>query len=333
LKIGWKRSVIILAACASVVVLASLAYTFVLRPGPVVYRQARGLAPDQIIAAQAQAGTFSVRKGDVFPFVLQVLYDSTQIGGIDRTNLDQALNLKPFEVRAFRDAEYDLDDRTRVFQRQFDLQLIDGKVGQSYQLATIVVRYQMRQANSFGEKAVVPDPILVAARLPDKIDNLELRPISDMVEDASRDRVAGILLALGGVMVAGGIVHLAWRAARPFRTGKAPAPAGDGHVVAQAYRALHQHSTGESPALVLHQAYHILWLTLNQKAGAGWLQEPSLDRLPAPITPTVTAVLATCEQAYSEDEIGSEQVEETIRKLTQILQFYFGAGEVEAWKS
>ncbi len=333
MKIDGKRLATILAACAIVALLASLAYIFVFRPGPVLYRQAQGLARDQMIAARAYAGTFSVRKGDAFPFVLQVLYDSTQIGGIDRATLDQAVNLKPFEVRAFRDTEYDLDERTRVLQRQFDLQLIDGKVGQTYQPATIVVRYQLRQANSLGEKAVVPDPILVAARLPDKIDNLELRPISDMVEDASRDRFVWVLFALGGVMVAGGAADLAWRATRPFRNRQAPPAVQGGHILAQAYRALYQRSSAEPPAFVLHRIYHLLWLVLNEKQDCGWRQEPSLDRVPADIAPVVASVLATCERGYGQGEIGREDVEKTIHELDQVLRFYFGAGEVEAWKN
>jgi hypothetical protein len=326
------RFVIGLAALAVVVLLAWVAGAFVLQTGPVLYRKPRGLGQDQIISAQAYAGAFGIHKGDAFPFLLQVLYDSTLITGIDRASLDQAADLKPFEVRSFRDVEYDLDGRTRVFERQYELQLIDGEAGRIYSLPTIVVRYRLGVANGLAEKAVVPDPISVAKILPDNINPLELRPISDMVADPSRERFTWVLVAFGVLVMVTGIADLTWQAVRPFRDRTPASPRENSAGVAQAYRSLQRGLTNLAPRALHHQIYHILWLVLNRKEGAGWLQEPHLDRVTPEIRPVVVALYARCERAYSSNEIGAGEIALTVDQLNQVLRFYYGASEIEAWK-
>ena len=334
-----KKQIRILVALATLVVVALLAFfaaSFVLQASPMVMAgKGKGLGQDQVISGQAGAREFGVRKGDAFPFLLEVLYDSTQIAEIDRASLDKSVDLKPFEIRGYQETESAMDTRTRVYRREYTLQLIDGKLDQAYQLPTIVVRYQLKNSDGFAEKAVVPDPIWVASRLPADVSNLELRLITDKVEDPSKDRFVWVLWAFGGLMVVGGAADLTWRVLPQWREqAKKRRKVEGGDIFIQAYRSLYQHvAMKKEPKSLLHQIDHILRLVLAQKEKAGWLEEPDLEKVSAEIQPVVTALFEKCQQAYGADGIEPADVDQTIKQLDEVLQFYFGAGEVEAWRN
>jgi hypothetical protein len=334
-----KKQIWILVVLATMVVVALLAFaahSFVLQASPIVMAgKAKGLGKDQIILAQAGTSALGIGKGDVFPFLLEVQYDTTQVAGIDRASLDTSVNLQPFEIRDYKETEFDVDAHTRVYRREYELQLINGKLDQAYQLPTIVVRYQLKNSDGFAEKAVVPDPILVVSRLPADVSNLELRPITDKVEDPSRDRFIWVLWAFGGLMVVGGAADLTWRVLPQWRErAKKRRKIEGGDIFIQAYRSLYQHvAMKKEPKSLLHQIDHILRLVLAQKEKAGWLEEPDLEKVSVEIQPVVTALFEKCQQAYGADGIEPADVDQTIKQLDEVLQFYFGAGEVEAWRN
>jgi hypothetical protein len=330
------RILVALAAIVVVVVLTFVTVSFVLRPSPIVMSgKGKGLGKGLMISGQAGAGEFGVRKGDTFPFQLEVLYDSTRIAGIDRASLDKSVDLSPFEMRGYQEAESVMDSTTRIYRRVYTLQLIDGKLDQPYQLPTIVVRYQLKDSNGFAEKAVVPDPILVASRLPKDVGDLELRLITDKVVDPSRGRFIWALWILGGLIFVGGAADLTWRVLPQWkaRTKRQMRMEG-GDVVVQAYRSLVQNLAGKAkPKVTLHQMDHFLRVVLAQKEQTGWLEEPDLDKVPGEIRPVVKALFEKCQQTYGADEIDPAGVDQMVKQLDEVLQFYFGAGEVEVWRN
>jgi hypothetical protein len=329
------RILVDLAATVVVVFLAFVAASFVLQAGPIVLAgKGKGLGKDQIISGQAGAGEYAIRKGDTFPFRLEVLYDSTQIAGIDRASLDKSVDLRPFEIRSYVETDSAMNASTRIYRRDYTLQLIDGQLDQAYQLPTIVVRYQLKNTQGFAEKAVVPDPILAVSRLPTDVSNLELRPITDKVQDPSRGRFIWILWVLGGLMFAGGGADLTWRVLPRWKArAKRQMHMEDGGVIVQAYRSLAQITANKArPKVILHQIDHLLRLVLVQKEQMHWLEEPALDRLPGAIQPVLANLFEKCQQAYGAAEVDIVDADQSLKQLDEVLQFYFGAGEVEAWR-
>jgi hypothetical protein len=334
-----KSSIRILSVLGSLIVVALVlfaAISFILQPSSIAFRERSGLGKSQTITAQAGTNALAIGKGDVFPFLLEVQYDSTQITGIDRSSLDKAVDVKPFEIKSFQEAEFDSesDPRTRIYQREYDLQFITGSITETYQLPTIVVRYQLRNGDAYAEKAVVPDPIRVTGRLPADVSNLELRPLTDKVQDPSKERFVWALWALGVVLVVGSGVDLITRVLPKYRQQTQQLRCREGgDVLVQAYRSLnHRLASKAAPAILLNQIDHMLRLVLVRKAKANWLEEPNLEDIPHEIQPVVAALFENCQLARSQSPVGLLPLDQTLSHLDAVLRFYYGAREVEAWK-
>lgn len=338
------RRIWLLAALAALAVVALIAFAaalFIFQSSPLAFQKGtqKGtrLGKNEVILAQARPGDFGVRKGDAFPYVLEVQYDPAQIAGIDGASLDKAVDLKPFEIRDFKETEVDWDARTRVYRREYEIQLIDGKVDQVYEFPTIVVRYRLKNSNGFAEKAVVPDPIFVVSRLPADVSNLELRPITEKVADPSRDRFVWVIWALGGLMVVGGAADLTWRVIPQWREQakqRRRRRIESGDVLVQAYQSLRENvAKGTEPRRLIYQMDHILRIVLARKEKIGWLEEPNLDSVPSGIRPSVSSLFARCQKAHGMEPVEPTEVEQALGQLDEVLQFYFGTGEVEAWRS
>ncbi len=297
------------------------------------------LPKGQAILAETRAERFGVQKGDAFLYLVEVLYDPDQVSEIDRASLDKNVNLEPFEIRDIKETEFDLDSRTRVYQREYELQLISGEVEHLYEFPTVVVRYSLKDVEGFADKAVVPEPIYVAPRLPADISDLELgygplRPLKGEIEDVSQNRLPWLLWALGGCVAALAVADLSLRVI-PQRKEKAKQARRVGNeVLYQAYRSLHLNvAMAVEPNRLLHQMDHILRLVLAQKEKTDWLEEPNLDLLSSGIREPAVSLFEKCQKAYGTEVVEQKEVvEEALGQLEEILKFYF-AEEVEAWRS
>jgi hypothetical protein len=301
----------------------------------------KGLPKDQAILVGTKAERFGVQKGDAFLYLVEVLYNPGQVSEIDRASLDKNVNLEPFEIRDIKETEFDLDSRTRVYQRQYDIHLINGEVEHLYEFPTIVVRYKPKDVEGFADKAVVPEPIYVAPRLPDDVSNLEiigygsLRPLKAEIEDLSQNRLPWILWGLGGFLAALAVADLSLRVIPQWKEKTKPTRKIEmGDVLYQAYRSLHGNvAMGAKPKRLLHQMDHILRVVLAQKEKVGWLEEPNLDLVSSGIKPSVISLFEKCQKAYATEVIEQKEVEEALRQLEEILSFYLGEGEMAAWRS
>jgi hypothetical protein len=299
------------------------------------------LPEGQVILASAGPELQSVQKGDAFIYLVEVLYDPRQVSGVDRDSLDNNMNLEPFEIRDVKEAKFNLDTGTRVYQRQYEIQLINGEVEYLYEFPTIVVRYELKGADGFAETSVVPEPIYVTSRLPDDISdivsNVELGynpliPLEGEIEDGSQNRLPWILLVLGGFLAALAVTDLTLRVIPQWKE-KAKQTREMGDVLCQAYRSLHGNvAAGAKPKSLLHQMDHILRVVLAQEEKVGWLEEPNLDLFSSEIKPSVISLFEKCQKAYGTEDIKQEEVEEALKQLEEVLEFYF-TEEVEAWKS
>ncbi len=334
------RVVLILAVLAALAAVASA--FFLLSPAflsshELALRE-RGLREDEAILVKTRVERFGVQKGDAFPYVVEVWYNPHQVAEIDRPSLDKSVELKPFEVRDTKEREFDLDSRTRVYRREYEIQLIDGEVDHLYEIPTIVVRYKLKSSEGLLEKTVAPEPIFVASRLPPDVTSLELgygplRPIKGKVEDVSQKRLPWILWALGGLLAALGGADLAWRAIPQWKE-TAKRRKAEVDVLSEAYRALYKNvALAAEPQHLLHQIDHILRMVLARKEKLDWLGDSDLDVVASEIRPSVLSLFEECQKAYRPDTAEQKDVEQALGQFEEILSFYFGEEEVKAWRS
>jgi hypothetical protein len=302
------------------------------------------LPEGQAILGNARPELQSVQKGDAFLYMIEVLYDLDQISEIDRDSLDDNVNLDPFEVRNTKETEFNLGSGMRVYQRQYEIQLIGGETEQLYEFPTIVIRYELKGADGFADTSVTPEPVYVASRIPDDvsgiIEDLELggdaplKPLAGEIEDADKNRLPWIFWSIGGLMAALAVADLTFRVIPRWREQEKQARKTKmSEILCQAYRSLKENiEAGAKPDSLLHQMDHILRLVLTQKGNSGWLEEPDLDIVPEGIKPSVISLFGRYQKVYEAEDIEQKEVDEALKELENILNFYF-AGEIEVWRS
>jgi hypothetical protein len=342
------RIIRVWAVAAALVAVASAAflfsYSFLGSHDLAVQAFEEGLPKGEAILVKTRAGSFGVQKGDAFPYLVEVWYNPDQISEIDRASLDKGVNLEPFEIRDTKETEFDLNPGTRVYRREFELQLINGQVEHLYEFPTLVVRYSLKGSEGLSNKTAAPEPIYVAPRLPADVTNLDLgsgpgygplRPVKGEVEDVGDNRLPWILWGVGGFLAALGVADLGLRVIPQWKeTAKQRRRILSDDVLAQAYRSLHENvAMAVEPMRLLHQMEHILRLILARKEKIDWLEEPNLDLVPSGIREPVISLFEKCQKSYAPEEIEQNEMEDALRQLAEILGFYFGEAEMAAWKS
>jgi len=339
------RIILILAVLAVLVAVAAaaflLSHSF---PGPsdlAVKVFEKGLPKGEAIAVKTRAGRFGVQKGDAFPYLLEVWYNPAQVLAIDRASLDKGVNLEPFEIRDTKETEFDLNPGTRVYRREYELQLIAGQVEHLYKFPSLVVRYSLKGSEGLLDKTVVPEPVYVAPRLPADVTNLDLgagpgygplRPVKGEIEDVGQTRLPWILYALGGFLAALGVANLGWRVIPQWKEMAKQTRKVD--VLSEAYRSLCENvAMAAEPRRLLHQMDHILRVILAREEKSDWLEEPNLDLLSSGIREPVISLFAKCQKAYEPEVIEQKEMEQALKELEEILGNYFGERETAGWKN
>jgi hypothetical protein len=339
------RIVWILAALATLAAVVSafllLSHSFLGSQDLAVKPFEKGLREGEAILVKTRAERFGVQKGDAFPYLVEVWYNPDQVSEIDRTSLDKNVNLEPFEIRDIKEKAFTLDSGTRVYQREYEIQLIDGEVEHLYEFPTIVVRYSLKGSEGLLDKTVVPEPIYVAPRLPPDVTNLDLgsgpgygplRPVKGEIEDVGQNRLPWILWTLGGFLAALAVADLGLRVIPQWKEMAKQRRKTD--VLSEAYHSLVENvAMAVEPKRLLHQTDHILRLVLARKEKSDWLEEPNLDLVSSGIKEPVISLFEKCQKAYEPEVIEQEEMEEALRQLEEILRFYFGEGEMAAWRS
>jgi hypothetical protein len=312
-------------------------------PGPndLIFGKAKvdQLPESQAVMIKTRAERFGVQLGDVFGYTVEILYDRRQVSDIDKVGFGKSINLQPFETRNITEKEYDVDSRTRVYQRQYELQLLDGEVNYLYKFRGILVNYTFNGVKGYVGDLIEPEPIYVASRLPEDISNLELsygplRPLKGDIKDTDQNPVVWVLCGSGGFLAFLGVGNLSWLALKRRKKQQKPNIIDINNVFYQAYKSLQGNiSAGCESRVLFHQMDHILRSILAKKENTGWLEEPNLDLISPEVKPKVILLFEKCQAAYIAGASREQkEVEEALKLLEDILVFYF-AEEVMAWKS
>jgi hypothetical protein len=328
------RLPLILASLAAIAAAAILVTPSFLSLRQVTFGKDKGIAEGKAITIKTSVEGFGVHKGDAVPYSVEVRYNLDLVSGIDKTSLDKSINFKPFEVRKVAEREIDLPPRTRIYVREYQIQLIDGKVNNLYKFPSILVRYKSKESGAFEEKAITPDPIFIASRLPADAGAFDLKPIQAGIEDANRNDLHRVLIALGALLAILALVDMAWRAIPQWREGTRKRRRAEGvDVLSEAYRSLHDTSAREAePGRLFHQVDHMLRIVLARKENMGWLEEPDLDRVTPGIKTEVISLFSKCRGVDGDRAGEPKEAQEALAELDKILKFYWGAGEVQAWR-
>jgi hypothetical protein len=332
-RLFWiLASVVVLAAAASV--LLAVGCPSLWSPGLVI--KERGLRDGEAISVRTRAERFGVQKGDAFGYVLEVWYDAEKIAEIDRASLDHALNLDPFEIRGGREVAFDLDGGTKVIRKEYEIQLIAGKVNYLYRFPTAIIRYRPKQSEGLFDKKITPESIYVSSRLPDRLGDLELgygplRPVKGIIEGRGENRLPLILWVVGGLLGAVVVADVSLRVIshrkRRSRQGRKV------DVLPQAYRSLCEHAAGPGdPRRLLHRMDHLLRVVAARKESGDWLDEPSFDLVSSGIREAVISLFQKCQKAYDLEAVEQSDAQELLRELDKILVFQFGKKQVDAWR-
>jgi hypothetical protein len=329
------RSIWILAALALVIIVAAAALIVSLYvvPYDLAFEKDEGLPEGKSVLIRTNVEGFGIHKGDAIKYFVDVLYDPDQVAEIDKTSIDSSLSFKPLEIRDTKETEFDFDDRTRIYRREYEIQLIDGQVDTLYEFPSIVVRYKHGDTGKFYETSLLPEPIYVSARLPSDVSSLELRPTKGSVAAASQKSLPWILWALGGLLTVLGAGDLAWRVSPQMREKTKQRRKAEGvDVLSQACQSLHMNvAVSVEPKLLLHQMEHILRIVLARKEGLDWLEEINFDVVSSEIRPCVLSLFENCQKAHLPATPEQEDVEQTLKQLEEILNFYFGKRAAEIW--
>jgi hypothetical protein len=264
-----------------------------------------------------------------------VLYDTSQIQGIDRDSLDNAVNLQPFEIRSTTETKFSLSSEVDVYQRQYELQFITGNANQTYSFPSIVVRYQLNDGNGFAETSVVPESVYVASRVPAmdvnsivaqiKAGNSVFQPSFGTIEDKNQNRLPQILLTLGCVLIIVIVVDVILRVMPQWKEKvKQNRDRQMSEAVRQAYRSLLDNiAGGTEPKSLFHQIDLILRIVLSPKESVGWLEEPNFELTPEDIRPLIISLFEKSQMAYYSDDITPKDVEDALKQLEEIFKCYY----------
>jgi hypothetical protein len=283
------------------------------------------------IVLETTSQDFGVQKGDVFLYCVKVTYDSSSITDLDKDNLKKSINLKPFDIRSNRETESNLDTQTKVYQIEYELQVIDPIVERVYQFPTIVLQYKPNGYTQYARISVVPTPIYVAARLPADTSDLEIRLPRGTVRDPSSKYTTTLLFSLGGLLGIMGITRLFWQRIPGRKKSLDQSTKLSDNVIYQAYRSMCENMSGTvEPRRLIFQMDHILRLVLVQKENIGWLEDLNIELISSAVRETVASLFQGCQDALMSENTTRKEVDIAFSQLNKILKFYFGE-EVETW--
>lgn len=307
-----------------------------------IQTRAETLPDGKNILASAWPEKQGVQKGDAFYYVVEVVYDTSFVSGVDKVSLDENVNLNPFEVKSITEKSFKLDSQTRVYQRLFLIQFISGTVERIYDFPSIVVKYKLRESNGFAETPAVPESVYVAPRLPSNgaiiISGLNdgtyaLQPVETNIHKTGVNLISLILWIVGGLLLIFMVLALVYRVIPQWKESEKWQRSKQMSVILkEAYGSLLDNvSDGAEPATLFHQVDYIHRLALSPEERTSLLQEPNLEVVPCEIKPTVISLFEKCENAYDNDDIKQQEVEEAIKQLEEVLKYYY-TEDMEEWK-
>ncbi|MBN2136065.1 MAG: hypothetical protein JW737_10060 [Acidobacteria bacterium] len=306
-----------------------------------IQTRAEPLPEGKNILASAWPEKQGVQKGDAFYYVVEVVYDTGFVSGIDKEALDENVNLNPFEIKDITERTFKLDSETRVYQRLYLVQFVNGNVERIYDFPSLVVKYKLKGTNGYAETPAVPESVYVAPRLPSSgaiiISGLNdgtysLQPLDWNIKKIGVNTVSWVLWIVGGLLLAFLVVNLITRVIPQWKEDERQQRSKHmSEFLREAYGSLLDNLAGcAKPASLFHQIDYILRVILYPENRTGILEEIDLEQVPCEIKPTVISLFEKCAKSYENEDITKQEVDEAVKLLEDIMKYYY-AEDMEEW--
>lgn len=289
-------------------------FLFYLLSTPILILEKEKIEQDKLIWVEIESKD-SVYLGDVTSYKIRILYRFRQIK-IDRAGLGQ-INFEPFEVRDWGEREIFLDSKTKVYQREYQIQLIEGKTNQLYNFTSFTLRYRTKGSQDWQEMEVELKPIFISARLPEDLDNLELKPVEGEIRDINIQMVSWLFFGGGTLCILGGLLGLKMI----FKRKKKPIIKHRHYLLKICDNLMERLELGEDPQLICHQTFQVLMVSLARKEEIDWLKL-ELPKLPKKIEKKAKGLFEKCQRGYGPEPLEKEEVKEMISDLQEIVNFW-----------
>jgi uncharacterized membrane protein len=307
-----------------------------------IQTRAEPLPDGKNILASAWPEKQGVQKGDAFYYVVEVVYNTDFVSGVDKVSLDENVNLNPFEVKSVTERTFKLDSKTMVYQRLYRVQMVSGNVERMYDFPSIVVKYKLKSSNGFAETPAIPESVYVAPRLPSSgaliISGLNdgtysLQPVESNIKKVGVNITSLVLWIVGGLLLIFMVLTLVYRVIPQWKENeKRQRSKQMSAVLKESYGSLLKNmEDGVKPASLMHQIDYIHRLVLSPEESVDLLQEPDLEEVPCEIKPVVISLFQKCDKSYENDDVKQQDVEEAVKQLEEVLK-YFYAEDMEEWK-
>lgn len=259
--------------------------------------------------------------GDSFSYFVEVKYNPLAVREIDKSSLEKTVILEPFEIRNQKEKETGTDSGTKIYTREYEIQLLRGYPARLYVFPEASLRYKPVNED-WTERKIILQSIPVGSRFPVDIQGIELKSIDGVLDNKSRRYFPFFVIGLG-------ILCGAWVMAEVSREIVKSKKASDDfqrkfRVIEDIFRA-YQNLAGrkEEPKAILHQAHQILRVLLERKAGR---------EIPSKIRESVARFSSIANKAYSREILLKTELDEALQELRKIFDFYVRKGEGQ-WKN
>lgn len=323
----WKTrtvlAALLTAAILSAVYCGISAFLF---PGLVLEKE-RTLSQHSIIEAKAWPDGDAFLLGDSISYFVEVKYSTQIIEELDKTSIDKNLILEPFETRSQSEKEFKIDSHTKVFLREYQIQLVSGEPGKTYFFPPLPLRYKLKNAGYFDKKLSL-QPIPIGSRFPADAKGIELKSADETVVNKSRRYFQLVIVGLG---ISCGI----WGAAEVFKKITKRAKTSQDFQkklegiedIFKAYQELSQKRDAE-PKIILHKAYQIMRTLLSRKEGIDWaFWDRDWESIPSEVRLSVRTISDMSQKAYDRRALDGQEIIEVLSELGKTFDFYIRKGE------
>lgn len=276
------------------------------------------------VAVRTKVDGFGVHLGDIVVYRVRVFYQPDK-AEIDKKSLAESVIFEPFEIRGVKEKEFNLspDGSKRVYEREYEIQLIDGKTNFLYSFPLIEVIFKENNSGGSFKEKVTPESIFVVPRVPSGASNLELRPLKGTVKNIDYQRIPWILWGLGGLFLLSAFAEIIRRARETKETRKASKKRMEGlGDILDLYRTLEVQLQTKDPRVFFHRIYQILRMVLDKQEGINLSDKPELTKIPEEKRKLITELLKRCQAAYGPDLVLQEDAQKAMDELKKILSLY-----------
>lgn len=284
-----------------------LAFLSIFSP-KLILENKEGLGEQELISVRAWPQGSAFHLGDSISYFVEIKYNPKKVQEIDKSSIDKTLALAPFVIRDAKAREFTTDSYTKVYLKEYRIQLVRGETSKLYSFPEASVGYRIN--TNWFEKKITPDPVPMGSRFPSDVTGIGLKPIK---KGEVANETSGYFT---WVLVAGGILCGVWGLSEIFKKArnrkkelKNREKGLEGiEDIFKAYEGLLLKK--EEPKTTLHQVYQILRELLFRKKSASEIQDLTLS------------LAALCQKAYDRGPLGPKELDEALGMLGKIFDFY-----------